>query len=73
MNYDKFIDDLKEVQTNLYLISNKLAEEYKEDNIMYDVATLMAKELSHTYRHIAQSLYIIENGGNKVIKSILDD
>ena len=73
MNYDKFIDDLKEVQTNLYLVSNRLAEEYKEDNIMYDVSVRMAKELSHTYRHIAQSLYLIVNGGNKVIKPIMDD
>lgn len=72
MTYEKLTDDLKEVQTNLYLICNRLQEEYKEDNIMFDVATILTNEVSNTYRHIAQLLYIMENGGNKVIRPILE-
>lgn len=72
MTYEKLTDDLKEVQTNLYLICNRLKDEYKEDNIMFDVATILTNEVSNTYRHIAQLLYIMENGGNKVITPILD-
>lgn len=72
MTYDKLIEELNNMQTDLSELEKVLLECYKKEDIDSDIAQMIANETYKTHRHIAQLIFMLENGGKVVVKPVLE-
>lgn len=72
MTYEKLIEELKNMQTDLSELENVLLECYKAEDMNSDITQMIANETNKTHRHIAQLIFMLENGGKVVVKPVLE-